>query len=70
MNLQGNIWGVLTVIIMLINTLLTLRNGRKTDRLHHEMNAMQDELVAETRRSAHAEGLAQGKRESDIGHDD
>lgn len=57
--------GLAIVIVMLINTLLTLRNGRKTDGIHREMNSLKDELVKETRRSAMAEGIAQGKADAE-----
>ncbi len=71
MNLDGTMWGAIIAAIMLINTLLTLRNGNKTDEVHKVINSQltaeraarneqESRLVEATQRAARAEGVLEG----------
>jgi hypothetical protein len=71
MNFQGNLWGAVIAVIMLANTVLTLRNGRKTDEVHKVINSQlteerrarneqESKLVEATSRASRAEGVLEG----------
>ena len=71
MNFQGNLWGAIIAVIMLANTVLTLRNGRKTDEVHKVINSQltaeraarneqETKLVEATSRASRAEGVLEG----------
>lgn len=70
MELSGNMWGAIVAFIMLINTVISIRNGRKTDDVHKVINSQltaerlarneqETKLVAATQRAAHAEGFSE-----------
>lgn len=71
MSFEGNVWGAIIAFIMLLNTLLTVRNGRKTDEVHKVINSQltaeraarneqESKLVDATSRAARAEGVLEG----------
>ena len=45
-------------LVAMAALIASLRNGKKTDAIHVLMNSRLDELLAATRRSSHAEGVA------------
>jgi hypothetical protein len=71
MSFEGNVWGVVIAVIMLINTWISVRNGRKTDEVHKVINSQltaeraarndqESRLVEATQRAAKAEGVLEG----------
>ena len=71
MILEGNLWGVVIAIIMLANTWLSFRNGKKVDGVHQVINSQltaerqarndqESKLVEATQRAAKAEGFSAG----------
>lgn len=71
MNFEGNVWGAIIAIAMLVNTWMTIRNGRKSDEIHKVINSQltaeriarneqESKLVAATDRASRAEGVLEG----------
>jgi hypothetical protein len=71
MALEGNFWGLLIAVVMLINTVISYRNGKKVDGVHQVINSQltaervarndqEAKLVEATQRAAKAEGFAAG----------
>ena len=71
MNFEGNFWGALIAVVMLANTWLSYRNGKKVDGVHQVINSQltaeraarndqEAKLVEATQRAARAEGFAAG----------
>ena len=71
MTFEGNFWGVLIAIIMLVNTVISIRNGKKVDGVHQVINSQltaerqarneqESKLVEATQRAAKAEGFSAG----------
>jgi hypothetical protein len=75
MNFEGNIWGAVIAVIVLVNTLVTAWSGRKTRAdvaaVHTVINSQltaervarneqESKLVDATQRAARAEGVLEG----------
>lgn len=55
---------IIGALAALIGTLVSLHNGRKLTEVRTATNGMKDQLVAEVRQSAHAQGKLDGKLEA------
>lgn len=51
-----------TTIVAVATLISSLRNKRRIDKLHLTINGRLNQLLEETRRSAHAEGYSAGKQ--------
>jgi hypothetical protein len=71
MSFEGNVWGAIIAVVMLINTWISIRNGRKSDEIHKVINSQltaeraarndqEAKLVDATQRAAKAEGVLEG----------
>jgi hypothetical protein len=71
MNFQGNFWGAVIAVVMLANTWINIRNGKKVDGVHQVINSQltaeraarndqEAKLVEATQRAAKAEGYSAG----------
>jgi hypothetical protein len=65
MPLEGNWLGfataLISLVILILNTVMTWRNGGKSDKIEEKMNGKMTELMEASNKVARAEGHAQGE---------
>ena len=51
-------------LVAILALIQGMKNGRATEEIHLSVNSRMDELLAVTKGESHAEGLAQGRKET------